>query len=196
MGRGPGPQLEQPPTGSARRRGSGRKIAPLIGATPGEVVGRRLHLGQPVQAARRRAALRQAPRKADPRRAPATSRPTSTWPQGLAGLPRRRAAAGVAPTTLEAAIDDDIAVVMLTHVHYKTGRRARHGRGHRARPTPPARWSLWDLSHSAGAMRVDLDGCERRPRGRLRLQVPERRPGRAGVPVRRRARSRTRSLSR
>jgi len=54
------------------------------------------------------------------------------------------------------AIDDDVAVVMLTQVHYKTGHRldlatvtaAAHARG---------ALMLWDLSHSAGAIAVDLN---------------------------------------
>jgi kynureninase len=55
-------------------------------------------------------------------------------------------------------IDEDVAVVMLTHVHYKTGHRhdmhtitaAAHERGALV---------LWDLSHSAGAVPVDLSAC-------------------------------------
>lgn len=56
------------------------------------------------------------------------------------------------------AIDEDVAVVMLTHVHYKSGRKldmaaitaAAHAKG---------ALMLWDLSHSAGAVTVDLNGC-------------------------------------
>lgn len=56
------------------------------------------------------------------------------------------------------AIDDDVAVVLLTHVHYKTGRKhdmhaitkAAHDKG---------AFVIWDLSHSAGAVAVDLNGC-------------------------------------
>jgi kynureninase len=58
---------------------------------------------------------------------------------------------------LVAAIDPDVALVMLTHVHYKSG--AKHDmaaitqRAHAA-----GALALWDLSHSAGAVEVDLNG--------------------------------------
>ena len=58
-----------------------------------------------------------------------------------------------------AAIDEDAAVVLLTHVDYRTGARYdmpaitslahRHGA-----------LMLWDLAHSAGALSVDLNGCD------------------------------------
>jgi kynureninase len=56
-------------------------------------------------------------------------------------------------------IDEDVAVVLLTHVHYKTGYRhdmkaitaAAHERGALV---------LWDLSHSAGAVAVELNACD------------------------------------
>jgi len=61
--------------------------------------------------------------------------------------------------TLLEAIDDDVAVVMLTHVHYKSGARfdmaavtaAAHARGALV---------LWDLSHSVGAVQIDLNGAD------------------------------------
>jgi len=59
---------------------------------------------------------------------------------------------------LDAAIDEDVAVVCLTQVHYKSGRildmaaltEKIHGVGAIA---------IWDLCHSAGAFEVDLNGC-------------------------------------
>ena len=56
------------------------------------------------------------------------------------------------------AIDDDVAVVCLTHVHYKTGHL--HDM---AEITNKAQacgaLAVWDLCHSAGALPVDLNGC-------------------------------------
>jgi kynureninase len=53
------------------------------------------------------------------------------------------------------AIDDGVAIVMLTHVHYKTAARwdmtAITARAHAA-----GALVLWDLSHSVGAVEVDL----------------------------------------
>ena len=61
--------------------------------------------------------------------------------------------------TLADAIDDRVAVVMLTHVHYKSGGRhdmaAITRRAHQA-----GALALWDLSHSAGAIEVDLNGAD------------------------------------
>jgi kynureninase len=56
------------------------------------------------------------------------------------------------------AIDEDVAILMLTHVHYKTGARfdmaalteAAHARGALV---------LWDLSHSVGAVTLDLNAA-------------------------------------
>ncbi|GMN02245.1 kynureninase [Erythrobacter sp. MTPC3] len=59
---------------------------------------------------------------------------------------------------LIAALDDDVALLMLTHAHYKTGEvfdmaaltKAAHDSGALV---------LWDLSHSTGALPVDLNAA-------------------------------------
>jgi kynureninase len=60
--------------------------------------------------------------------------------------------------SLGAAIDERTALVMLTHVHYKTA--AMHDlRAITARAHACGALVLWDLSHSAGAVEIDLDDC-------------------------------------
>lgn len=64
----------------------------------------------------------------------------------------------VPPEEVEATLGDDTAVLMLTHVDYRTGRmhdmelltRKAHECGALV---------IWDLAHSAGALPVDLAGC-------------------------------------
>ena len=64
-----------------------------------------------------------------------------------------------APRELDAALGDDVAVVMLTHVNYRTG--AVHDM---AKVTKAAHDAgavmIWDLAHSAGALPVDLRAAD------------------------------------
>ncbi|MEP9401196.1 kynureninase [Sphingomonas sp. VNH70] len=57
-----------------------------------------------------------------------------------------------------AAIDDDTAVVLLTHVHYRTGAMLDMAAITAAAQAKGA-LVLWDLSHSVGGVPVDLNGC-------------------------------------
>ncbi len=63
----------------------------------------------------------------------------------------------VAPEDVEDAIDDTVAVLMLTEVDYRTGRRHDMPRL-TARAHAVGALSVWDLAHSAGALPVDVTG--------------------------------------
>ncbi len=64
----------------------------------------------------------------------------------------------VARGDLHGAIDRDTAVTLLTHVHYKTGERYDMAQW-TARAHDAGALALWDLSHSVGAVAVDLNGA-------------------------------------
>jgi kynureninase len=135
----------------------GAKIARLIGAAPHEVIvtdsisvnlvkliAAALHLrpGRPVVVAER------------------GSFPTDLYvAQGLAELlGDRLELRTVASAELEAALDERTALLMLTHVDYRSGRIHDMARLTRAAQEAGA-LALWDLAHSAGAMPVDLTGA-------------------------------------
>lgn len=65
----------------------------------------------------------------------------------------------VDPEDVEAAIDDSVAVLLLTEVDYRTGRKHEMKRltekAHAAGVI-----TIWDLAHSAGALPIDLSGCK------------------------------------
>lgn len=77
----------------------------------------------------------------------------------LEGLARTAGAElrAVPPDALLDAIDGDTAVVVLTHVHYKSARRWDMAQV-TARAHAAGALMLWDLSHSTGAVAVDLNG--------------------------------------
>ena len=133
----------------------GAKIAPLIGARPHEVIAcdsTSVNLFKLISAAL----------AIQPGRKVVLSEP-GNFPTDLymidglerQGLAERRLAER---GQLIEALDDSVALLMLTHTHYKTGEtfdmaeltRAAHDAGALV---------LWDLSHSGGALPVDLDGC-------------------------------------
>jgi kynureninase len=75
--------------------------------------------------------------------------------EGLAALLGGYRLRLVEPEELEAALGPDVAVVMLTHVNYRTGRMWDMDRVTRQVQDSGA-LMLWDLCHSAGAVPVDL----------------------------------------
>ena len=78
--------------------------------------------------------------------------------QGLAALLPGIELRLVPREQLAAALDDNVAVLMLTHVDFRTGERHDMGALTRAAHEKGA-LVLWDLAHSAGALPLDLDGC-------------------------------------
>ncbi len=80
--------------------------------------------------------------------------------EGLIGaLGRNLELRVVAPDAIEAAITDEIAVLMLTEVDYGTGRRHDMRRLTRLAHDAGA-LTVWDLAHSAGAIPVDVAGAQ------------------------------------
>jgi kynureninase len=134
----------------------GAKIAPLVGAQAGEVIAcdsTSVNLFKLIAAA-----LQMRPGRKVVLSEPGNF-PTDLYmiagleTQGLAT--RRLAERG----TLAEALDDDVALLLLTHVHYKTG--AMHDMAALTRVAHEAgALVLWDLSHSTGAVPIDLNGAE------------------------------------
>ncbi|MEM7731716.1 MAG: kynureninase [Pseudomonadota bacterium] len=134
----------------------GDRIAPIIGAAPGSVmVGDTLSL-KLFQALA--AALDLVP----DRRVILSDRgnfPSDLYmAEGLTALKNQgHDVRLVEPDKIEAAIDNTVAVVMLTQVDYRTGARYDMARITRAAHAAGA-MMIWDLAHSAGAIEVDLVG--------------------------------------
>ena len=77
----------------------------------------------------------------------------------LKSLDRGHALKTVEPEDVDAAIHEDVAVLMLTEADYRTGRMhdmaALTAKAHAA-----GALVIWDLAHTAGALPVDLTGCQ------------------------------------
>ena len=77
--------------------------------------------------------------------------------EGLAKLLPQLRVKSVPAERLAESVDEDTAVLLLTHVDYRSGARhdmaSLNGTAHAA-----GAMTLWDLSHSAGAVALDLDG--------------------------------------
>lgn len=142
----------------------GARLAPLVGAGADEVVvtdSTSLNLFKALAAAVRI----QAQGETANRRVIVTERsnfPTDIYmAEGLTSWLERGYSVRLVDSSeeLPAAIDADCAVVMLTHVNYRTGYQhdmaalTRHAHQHGA-------LIVWDLAHSAGAVPVDLNGAE------------------------------------
>ncbi|PHV06935.1 kynureninase [Janthinobacterium sp. BJB412] len=141
----------------------GNRLAPLLGAGPDEVVvtdTTSVNLFKALAAALQMQAEQPATAA---RRVLVTERsnfPTDIYmAQGLAGWLARGYTVRLVDSVDEiaAAIDADTAVVMLTHVNYRTGYqhdlRATSALAHAA-----GALVVWDLAHSAGAVPLDLNG--------------------------------------
>jgi len=135
----------------------GAKIAPLIGARADEVIvadSTSANLFKLIVAALRR----------DPKRKVVVSElgnfPTDLHiAEGAVGCVPGASLRAVPRDALQAALDDDVALLLLTHVHYKTAERFDMAAWTSAAHDAGA-LMLWDLSHSAGAVAVDLNGCD------------------------------------
>jgi len=135
----------------------GGKIARLIGARPDEVIAadstsvnlfKLLAAGLAARSGRRVILTE------------AGNFPTDLYiAQGLAAFMPDVEVRALSREAVPGAIAADVAVVMLTHVHYKTAERwdlaAITARAHAA-----GALVLWDLSHSVGAVSLDLRACD------------------------------------
>jgi kynureninase len=138
----------------------GNMVAPLIGAGPDEVVvtdTTSINLYKVLSAA-----LSIAAQDAPQRRVVVSERsnfPTDLYiAQGLCNE-RGYTLQLVEPEEIAGALTADVAVLMLTHVNYRTG--AMHDMaGVTAAAHAAGALVVWDLAHSAGAVPVDLTGAK------------------------------------
>ncbi len=138
----------------------GDKIARLIGAGPGEVVvtdTTSINLYKVLSAA-----LSIAAADAPERRVIVSERsnfPTDLYIAESLARERGYTLKLVEPEEIEGALDAQVAVLMLTHVNYRTG--AMYPMAElTAKAHAAGALMVWDLAHSAGAVPVDLGGAD------------------------------------
>jgi len=135
----------------------GARIAPLIGAAPDEVIvgdTTSTHLFKAIVAALRH----------DPARRTVVSEagnfPTDLHiAEGAVGCVAGARLKVVERAALAEALDDDTALLLLTHVHYKTSERFDLA-GWTARAHAAGALVLWDFSHSVGAVPIDVTAAQ------------------------------------
>jgi len=135
---------------------TGDKIARLIGAKPGEVI---VADSTSVDLYKLVAATLQARPE---RRTVLTVEgdfPTDLYvAEAAAGLLEGRRVEQVPADRLDASLNDGVALLVLTHAHFRTAEVHDMARICAAARAAGA-WTLWDLSHSTGVVEVDLNGA-------------------------------------
>ncbi|MFE7840092.1 kynureninase [Streptomyces sp. NPDC057474] len=136
----------------------GDRIAPLVGAAPGQIVvgdSTSVNVFKAVVAA-----VRMADEAGDGRRdeilVDATTFPTDGYIAESAARMTGRTLRPVTPAEVPAALSDRTAAVLLNHVDYRTG-RLHDLPGLTAAVHQAGAYVVWDLCHSAGALPVGLD---------------------------------------
>ncbi len=143
---------------STAPRRIGDKIGRLIGANPGEIVATDSTSVNIFKALTAALSLR---RERTVILSEATNFPTDVYMmQGIEAFSGGRVkAVTVAPDVIVDALNEDVAVLLLTQVHYKSG-RVRDMAAITRRAHEVGALVVWDLSHSAGAIPVDLNGAK------------------------------------
>ncbi|MER7188831.1 kynureninase [Streptomyces flaveolus] len=132
----------------------GDRIAPLVGAAPGQIVvgdSTSVNVFKAVVAA-----VRMAGRERDEILVDATTFPTDGYVAESAARMTGRTLRPVVPAEVPSALGDRTAAVLLNHVDYRTG-RLHDLPGLTAAVHEAGAYAVWDLCHSAGALPVGLD---------------------------------------
>jgi kynureninase len=132
----------------------GDRIAPLVGAAPGQIV-----VGDSTSVNVLKAlvgAVRMAGEGRDELLVDATTFPTDGYIAESAARMTGRTLRPVAPADVPGALGDRTAAVLLNHVDYRTG-RLHDLPGLTAAVRAAGAVAVWDLCHSAGALPVGLD---------------------------------------